>query len=294
MTGICLEQHIHCANKLLLHFVVSLPPAFILLFLRKSDTNFKTSHHSTSINLQVNLNFWWTALIPHSFLWTLRKVNLQGATVLFKDLVQNSMFCSFFIWESNLNAKISKDHGEWLIHTAQVYFLPVLERTALHALCLLSWSPRIKHKIAVEAAVQLNYFSLATEFKKASIWAPFFSPKATKGHTAARFLVQMMRPPEGCSAGCCLHQSRQCRQHECLTNIDRVLPVLQHLRDDEDIHVRPVLPVPVLEGKGSAVTMELKGQRHEASTGCTLLCWEAAVPHAQFLASYLAIKIIAI
>lgn len=59
-----------------------------------------------------------------------------------------------------------------------------------------------------------------------------------------------------------------------LTDVDRVLPVLQHLRDDENVNIGPVLPVPVLEGKGDRGTAQQVGTGAAAASlgRCGTLC----------------------
>jgi len=86
-------------------------------------------------------------------------------------------------------------------------------------------------------------------------------------------------------------------KHKDLTNIDRVLPVFQHFRDNKYVNICPVFPVPILEGKGNRATTKLpKGEeagRHMATTSCKLPHYNAAVLYVQLLSFYslfLAIK----
>lgn len=121
---------------------------------------------------------------------------------------------------------------------------------------------KLNTKIAAEAAGHLLGFSWATEVTKASI-PPQFLSQATKGHTTATFpngTHTDSRSQRDAELTCGLFPSVNAACTK-LTNIDRVLPVLQHFGDDEYVNISPVLPVPVLEGKGDRVTTNQQQQQ---------------------------------
>lgn len=94
----------------------------------------------------------------------------------------------------------------------------------------------------------------------------FFS-QATKGHTSATFPNDThtdSRSQRDAELTCGLFPSVNAASTK-LTNIDRVLPVLQHFGDDEYVNICPVLPVPVLEGKRDTVTTNLPQQQQTFS-----------------------------
>jgi len=90
-------------------------------FLFKSDTHFKTIHNDTH---QLSPNFHQSASEPpflvdstHFLLFLENLFHTQpeesqgtGAAVLLTNLTQNTTF--IFLWQSDLNAKISKDNGK--------------------------------------------------------------------------------------------------------------------------------------------------------------------------------------
>lgn len=134
------------------------------------------------------------------------------------------------------------------------HVLPLVSnRTVPHALCLVPSSAIIKHKIAAEAAGHLLGLSRATEVTNTSILPPLFFSQATKGHATATSPNDThtdSRPQRDAELTWGLFPSVNAASTK-LTNIDRVLPVLQHFGDDEYVNICPVLPVPVLEGKGT-------------------------------------------
>lgn len=184
--------------------------------------------HSTSTTSQ----FWWTGK------WTqcsfpalsvqkghsLRRSAHRCHSAIGKHCEEQLIF----IYEPDLNAKISKENREWLIHTAHIHFLLILGRKALHALCLVQ---ELNTALLYRQLHGWSEFSQATE---PTIWSPFFffPPQATK-----------------------------------LTNIDRVLPVFQHFCDNQYVNICPVFPVPILEGKvNRAMTKWAEEERQRASS----------------------------
>lgn len=162
----------------------------------------------------------------------------------------------------------------------------VSDRTALHALCLVPSSARIKHKIAAEAAGHLLGFSWATEVTNTAISPPFFSQATTRTHHC-NFSHRLQGDAE---LTCDLFPSVNAASTK-LTNIDRVLPVLQHFGDDEYVNICPVLPVPVLEGKRDRVTTNQQqqqtfvGKRTLGHPKCKLPTLGATPPTAQLILS---------
>lgn len=135
-------------------------------------------------------------------------------------------------------------------HCSHVF--PLVSDRTVH-LCLEPSSARTKHKIAAQAAGHSLGFSWATEVTNHQFQHNFFS-QATKGHATATF-------PNDTHTDSRSQRDAELTCGTKLTNIDRVLPVLQHFGDDEYVNISPVLPVPVLEGKGDRVTTNQQQQQ---------------------------------
>lgn len=119
---------------------------------------------------------------------------------------------------------------------------------------LLSVLPcKTPHKTVVEAAVRLNRLLLGLAEFNHQFDRIFFPPKKPKD------IALQLFSQEWSQHKCVLSPSNQLTldRHTELTNIDSVLPVFQHFCDDEYVNICPVLPVPILEGKGTRMMTKL-------------------------------------